>query len=213
MKLLVGVNKIEIDEKDKLNAGEYNIHEVEFEFSEEYNNLITKAVFSGNGHCYLVELSNNRCVIPYEVLSESGDIEIGAFGYEVDGTDLVLRYSPAPTYVYVNLGSYKDDYDNYHQPTADIIEQLTKKIDDAIDEVEEYDGRITENTNDIDTLEQTKANISDLANVATSGSYNDLSNKPDLSHFITKDVNNLTYYELKTATGNNIVMSIDSSNA
>ena len=31
------------------------------------------------------------------------------------------------------------------------------------------------------------------------------------SGFINKDVNNLTYYELKTATGNNIVMSIDSS--
>jgi frataxin-like iron-binding protein CyaY len=36
-------------------------------------------------------------------------------------------------------------------------------------------------------------------------------NVPDVSNFITKDVNNLTYYELKTAVGNSIVMSIDSS--
>lgn len=211
MKLIVGINDIRIDEKDKLNAGEYNIHEVEFEFDEAYNDLIKKAVFSGNGHCYLVEIANNKCTIPYEVLSETGDVSIGAFGYAVDGDNLVLRYSPAPVYVYINLGSYKDSYDNYHQPTADIVEQLTKQIEDAVAEVEEYDGRITQNANDIDTLEQTKANISDLSDVATSGSYNDLSNKPDLSHFITKDVNNLTYYELKTATGNNIVMSINSS--
>ena len=34
---------------------------------------------------------------------------------------------------------------------------------------------------------------------------------PDVSNFITKDVNNLTYYELATATGNNIQISIDSS--
>ena len=47
-----------------------------------------------------------------------------------------------------------------------------------------------------------------------SGSYNDLTDKPtipDVSNFITKDVNDLTYYELKTAVGNSIVMSIDSS--
>jgi len=42
-------------------------------------------------------------------------------------------------------------------------------------------------------------------------SYSEIQNTPDLSNFITKDVNNLTYYELKTATGNSIAMSIDSS--
>ena len=36
-------------------------------------------------------------------------------------------------------------------------------------------------------------------------------NVPDVSNFITKDVNDLTYYELKTAVGNSIAMSIDSS--
>lgn len=42
--------------------------------------------------------------------------------------------------------------------------------------------------------------LSDLASVATSGSYNDLSDKPDLSGFITNSVNNLTNYYLKTDT-------------
>lgn len=82
-------------------------------------------------------------------------------------------------------------------------------------------------------------NTPTLSTVATSGDYDDLLNKPtipvnsdftlsglseksynnltdkptipDVSNFITKDVNNLTYYELKTATGNSIAMSIDSS--
>ena len=57
-------------------------------------------------------------------------------------------------------------------------------------------------------------NTPNLSTVATSGDYDDLTNKPtipDVSNFITKDVNNLTYYELKTAVGNSIVMSIDSS--
>jgi len=47
-----------------------------------------------------------------------------------------------------------------------------------------------------------------------SGNYNDLTNKPtipDVSNFITKDVNNLTYYTLATNTGSTIELSINSS--
>jgi frataxin-like iron-binding protein CyaY len=39
----------------------------------------------------------------------------------------------------------------------------------------------------------------------------DKSEIPDVSNFITKDVNNLTYYELKTNTGSSVELSINSS--
>lgn len=45
-----------------------------------------------------------------------------------------------------------------------------------------------------------KANSADLAEVATSGSYNDLGDKPDLSSFITRSVDNLVNYYLKSET-------------
>ena len=47
----------------------------------------------------------------------------------------------------------------------------------------------------------------DLANVATSGNYNDLINKPtipDVSNFITSEVNNLSNYYTKTQIDNNL---------
>lgn len=47
---------------------------------------------------------------------------------------------------------------------------------------------------------ESKATASDLAEVAISGSYNDLSDKPDLSAFITKLVDDLTNYYLKSET-------------
>lgn len=47
---------------------------------------------------------------------------------------------------------------------------------------------------------ESKATASDLAEVARSGSYNDLSDKPDLSAFITKSVDDLTNYYLKSET-------------
>ena len=135
MKLIVGINKVTIDEKDKLNAGEYNIHDVEFEFDSVYNDLVKKAVFSNKEHNYLVSIENNRCVMPYEVLSTIGDVNIGVYAYEVDNDELVLRYSPTPAYVYVDLGSYKDSYDNYNVPTADVVEQLEQEINDKQDKL------------------------------------------------------------------------------
>lgn len=61
----------------------------------------------------------------------------------------------------------------------------------------------------------TQANITSWNNKSNfSGNYNDLTNKPtipDVSNFITKDVNDLTYYELKTNTGSIIELSINSS--
>ena len=56
-------------------------------------------------------------------------------------------------------------------------------------------GYITKDVNDLTNYTLT----SSLSSVATSGNYNDLSNKPtipDVSNFITKDVNDLTYYTL-----------------
>lgn len=75
--------------------------------------------------------------------------------------------------------------------------------------LENYDD--TEIKGDITNLENNKANTSDLSTVAISGSYNDLSNKPDLSGFITKEVNNLTNYTLKTNTGSLIDLEINST--
>ena len=50
-------------------------------------------------------------------------------------------------------------------------------------------------------LPQTDASlISGLSNVASSGSYSDLTNKPDLSVFISNTVNNLANYYLKSET-------------
>lgn len=58
-------------------------------------------------------------------------------------------------------------------------------------------GYITKDVNDLTNYTLT----SSLSSVATSGNYNDLTNKPtipDVSNFITKDVNNLTYYTLSS---------------
>lgn len=66
-----------------------------------------------------------------------------------------------------------------------------------------------------------KANTKDLSKVATSGSYNDLSNTPTIptkvseltndNGFITKNVDNLANYSLTSAVGCDLGLSIDTS--
>ena len=128
MRIRVGINKLETLEEDKLNKGEYNIHECEFEFDDVYTDLIKKAVFSKDDHNYLVDIENDSVIVPYEMFENNNDFSIGVYGYEVDGTELVLRYSPTPVYMQVSEGSYKDNYDNYKVPTAEVVEQIEEEI-------------------------------------------------------------------------------------
>lgn len=252
MKLIVGINKIEIDEADNFNSGEYNIHDMIYELDEVYNGLTLKATFSDGERSYCVLLENNHCIIPYEIFETSGIKEFGLFGYEVNGDNLVLRYSPTPIKKYVDVGSYKDSFDNYKQPTADVVEQLVARIEEAeaevseaLEDISQYDTKIENlennkvdkiegkglSTNDYTDNDQTKLSsiesnaqvnvIEDIKVNNTSQTISDKSvninvpiNTSDLNNnsgFITKNVNNLTYYTLKTNTGSLIDLDINSS--
>ena len=114
MKLSVTTTKVEITQPSSVNQGEYNATVCEFEFSNLFDDLVTKAVFTDleTGDAYEVPILDNTCNIPVEMLRHKGDIKIGVYGYEVDGEELKLRYSPIPTRVKVNPGSYNPDVKN-----------------------------------------------------------------------------------------------------
>ena len=83
-----------------------------------------------------------------------------------------------------------------------IINEETKTIFEITNDIKDLKGYIDNNmlTKDVNDLTYYTL-TSDLSNVALTGNYNDLSNKPtipDVSNFITKDVNDLTYYTLSS---------------
>ena len=129
MNIKVNINNLEIINQDKLNSGEYNIHECEFDFDEVYNGLIKRAVFSVKEHSYQIDIINNKCQIPYEVLKENGNIEIGVYAFEINQEELKLRYSPKPITKYINTGSYKEHYDNYEKITPTDKEQIEQMLE------------------------------------------------------------------------------------
>lgn len=153
MEIQVTVNNVKIVKKSVLNENEYNIHEFEFDFVEEYNGLTKKAVFTrDDGEAYLETIIDNKCSIPSEVLENKNQyVQIGVYAYDLENEDLVLRYSPQPTQFFVNEGSYKEAQ-NSTPPTPSEIEQLQ--------------AQITQNANDIDTLETDVGNIqSDITDI------------------------------------------------
>ena len=136
MEIKVTQNEVKIN-KDILNDGEYNIHKCQFDFDEEYNGLVQKAVFTLNDDTpYLMTIVNNECNIPIEVLNE-GILKIGVYAYETNNDELVLRYSPSPDEVRIFDGSYVKDAQNSEGGTPSEYEQLESIVNTALNEIDE----------------------------------------------------------------------------
>lgn len=113
MIIKVDDKKVKITKKDSVNSGEANVHICNFVFSDEYEGLIKKAVFTTEQEAtYSANIVDNKCDIPIDILYKKGNIKLGVYGYELgQNEELILRYSPIPTNFYINQGSYDEDVD------------------------------------------------------------------------------------------------------
>ena len=152
MNVKVGTHTLTIEIENDINAGEYNITPVNFEFSEEYEGLTKMAVFTACGSEPVKEaILNNQCIIPLEVLEQPGVVSLGVYGYETDGTDLELRYSPKAQNFNVKVGSYREGNDP-ELPVPTEWERVLELINEAITEtnnlnlVADKEGNITKIT-------------------------------------------------------------------
>ena len=204
MLVKVDLHNIDLDISETINAGEYNITKCQFEFSNDYEGLTKRAVFTTcSGVVMVQEILNNECVIPSEVLEQSGSVKLGVYGYETSDDKLVLRASPTPKHFNVVDGSFENGATPVPPDPSDwdkLVEQVGK------------------NTEDISDLETNKADKSELSQVAFSGSYEDLTDKPTIPAkvseldndlgFIDKDVDDLTNYS-KTSEFASVAFSGD----
>ena len=128
MNIYVDVNNVKILNKDVINSGEYNVHDCIFTFTEDYNDLEIKAVFSSKNETYETSVVNNQVTIPIEVLDTTGIVEIGVYAYTTENNELKLRYSPKPDKFYVNKGTYKEGMSPVVDPTTTEFEQLQSRV-------------------------------------------------------------------------------------
>lgn len=222
MKLKVNKDKCTIIENEIWNVGDYNVQTVQVELSDDFDGLVNKVRYFVEDKCYDMLIENNIAQIPYEATKEEGPIEIGVYGFDVD-TDILVQ-STRPVVKYISSGTYTGEPDNTEPLTPSDKQQMEAQIQQNSDDIDELDGRIRINTNNISNLQQTKADKTQVNALSTQVQANTTQigqNKADItaldnrvdqipivtktsqltndSGFITKDVNNLTYY---TTTAN-----------
>lgn len=217
MNISVTKNQVSINTDYILNDKEYNVNKCYFSFSEEYtDDLVKKAVFIQGSSKIEMSIINNQCEIPLEVLNQ-GTFEIHVYAYEVDGEELVIRYSPTYDTAYVRAGSYVENATNTEPLTPTDKEQIEQNIVNLQNDLLTKQDVLISGTN-IKTINNEsilgEGNI-DIQGGGGSSDYTELTNKPkinnvelvgnkttsdlgivipDVSNFITKDVNDLTYY-------------------
>ena len=153
MQVQVNTNKLVAKSRDYINENEYNIHEVNFDFAEEFTiDLVKVALFTRGNNTYKMIIANNKCNIPTEILQEKGTFILGVYAYEENNGELILRYSPSPIQLFVSAGSYIENAENSEPITPSELEQYQQALQDGLSEVS---GTITSMTDLIDEV-QTK---------------------------------------------------------
>ena len=84
MKVIVKPHKIKIELEHDYNSGEYNVQECNFEFSDEYTGLCKVVIFSNSNVTKEIQIYDDKCIVPAEVLQNEGVVGIGVYGYEVE---------------------------------------------------------------------------------------------------------------------------------
>ena len=200
MQIIVNPHTLELNKTVDVNSGEYNIQECEFVFSSEYEGLTNMAIFSNEENSFQTIITNGTCIIPAEILQTEGTIGLGVYGYEVNGENLIKRYSPKPVFFNVELGSYQLAQEAV-DPSADIIAQILAQLETLSNDISTIQGQIETINNTIPTLalkSEIPTKVSELENDSHYATESQLPTKTSQldndSGFINKNVNDLTNY-------------------
>jgi hypothetical protein len=206
MKIIVNPHTLELQKTDDVNSGEYNIQKCEFVFSSEYEGLTKMAIFSNEESSFKTMITDNECIIPYEILETEGTLGLGVYGYTLDGDNLVKRYSPKPVFFNVELGSYQLAQEG-EQPSQDIIEQILAQLESQGEDIITLQNNLDNLEDNVIPTLATKSEIpTKTSQLQNDSDFAYTSDIPDVSNFITKDVEDLTYYT-KTSSLSQVALS------
>lgn len=185
--MILKVNKdiCEIKQNEVWNVGDYNVHTVQVELSEEFDGLVNKVRYFVEDNSYDMLITNNIAEVPYEATLTEGTIKIGVYGYDADTN--ILVQSTSPVNKYITSGTYTGEADNTEPLTPTDKQQM--------------ESAIQQNTNDITDLQNNKQdilisgeNIKTINNESILGSgniniqgggtsdYSNLTNKPSINN-------------------------------
>lgn len=187
--MILKVNKdiCEIKQNEVWNVGDYNVHTVEVELSEEFDGLVNKVRYFVEDNSYDMLITDNIAEVPREATLAEGIIKIGVYGYDAD-TDILVQ-STSPVNKYISSGTYTGEADNTQPLTPTDKQQMESAIQKNADDI------IVLQNNKQDVLISGE-NIKTINNESILGSgnieiggggggtsdYTDLTNKPKINN-------------------------------
>lgn len=127
MKIKANTKSVEIIDSEKLTSGGFNDLTIDVELSEEYQGLTTFVTFDRTKTLVI----DNKVMLP---TLKAGKCRIGVYAIYNHNSEIDLRYSPAPAYIYVSNGSYKDNYYTENEEIAiSEAENIYRLVSEAID--------------------------------------------------------------------------------
>lgn len=133
--MILKVNKdiCEIKQNEVWNVGDYNVHTVQVELSEEFDGLVNKVRYFVEDNSYDMIITNNIAGVPYEATLTEGTIKIGVYGYDAD-TDILVQ-STSPVNKYISNGTYTGEADNAEPLTPTDKQQMESAIQKNTDDI------------------------------------------------------------------------------
>ena len=123
--LLRITNKIEaLGIWDSIPSDSINSVVIEFEFAEDWKNLLCVAQFTQGEKTYNVVIENNRCVLPTEL--KIGTVVLSVYGTKTDGTP--FRETSIPFCFEIYDAGFSSTAETPIPPTPDLYEQLIDKF-------------------------------------------------------------------------------------
>lgn len=133
--MILKVNKdiCEIKQNEVWNVGDYNVHTVQVELSEEFDGLVNKVRYFVEDNSYDMLITDNVAQVPYEATVMEGTIKIGVYGYDAD-TDILVQ-STSPVNKYITSGTYTGEADNTEPLTPTDKQQIESAIQQNTDDI------------------------------------------------------------------------------
>jgi len=159
---------------------------INFEFSEDWQDLICVAQFTQGEKTYNQIIENNRCLLPSELTT--GNVIISVFATKSDGT--AFRETSIPFCFEIFNSGFSSTAETPVPPTPDLYEQLIEKFSKNV--VNSLNGKtgaveiVPDGGIDVETTEDGKIKIKSTVSISIDTSMSDTSENPVQNKVVTK---------------------------
>lgn len=195
--LLRITNKIEtLGIWDSIPSDSINSVDIEFEFAEDWKNLLCVAQFTQGEKTYNVVIENNRCVLPTEL--KIGNVMLSVFGTKTDGTP--FRETSIPFCFEIYDAGFSSTAETPIPPTPDLYEQLIDKFSkDVVNSLNGKTGKVdivADEGISVDDTEVGKIKIKSTATITVDSEMSDTSENPVQNKVVKKYADDKIKYRI-----------------